>query len=168
MSGRHAQLHYVCLALHVLREHGGAFPFAFAGRDGARPLTSDEAKAWAEAAGGGGAAEAGGTKAVGTAAAHLALCADPLITIPAEELGGHECFELLREAMEEPRGATPSLWCVWSFVAALHWQLRELHRQDSAIGASLLPDPGAYVEYDAALKAKMKGELLQFLLEALQ
>jgi len=161
---RHAQLHYVCLALHVLREHGGAFPFAFAGRDGARPLTSDEAKAWAEAAGGGAAAEAGGTKAVGTAAAHLALCADPLITIPAEELGGHECFELLREAMEEPRGATPSLWCVWSFVAALHWQLRELHRQDSAIGASLLPDPGAYVEYDAALKAKMKGELLQFLL----
>ena len=48
-------------------------------------------------------------------------------------------------------------------MSVLAWQLRELHRDSSAINASLVADPEAEMGHDERVKAAMKGELVSFL-----
>lgn len=65
------------------------------------------------------------------------------------------CFRLLVEAMETPQ---PSLWCIWSFVNVVYWQLADMHHPESPLKHACMPDP--LKSDDVESKAKIKEELV--------
>ncbi len=61
-----------------------------------------------------------------------------------------------------------SFWGLWSFINMLYWQLSELNHYDSPVYLACLPDVGIKLmtlEFDIAMKARVRGELTSFLIK---
>ena len=144
---RHAALQLACRALHALDADGGRFPQSLDALTALAPDELDGARCFAlleralrDDRGDDGAAE----------------------EAAAADVGEAQRQRTLRAAAEAERPPL-SLWSLWGFVSVLAWQLRELHRDSSAINASLVADPEAEMGHDERVKAAMKGELVSFL-----
>ncbi|CAK9251645.1 unnamed protein product [Sphagnum jensenii] len=64
-------------------------------------------------------------------------------------------------------GHNPSLWCVWSFINVMYWQLQEIENKSSPVYLACLPDDGIKLmtlEFDSAMKARVKGEMINFII----
>jgi len=136
------RLRYVCAALSVLERLNGSFPFRF-GVKGATKLMNSPDYLFHRRIFPSGKGSAGDF-------------------IP---LDGARCFRLLIEHSGLQKN--PSLWCIWSFVNVLYWQLRDMHHPDSPINNVCMPDKKAVLvtnDKDAAEKGKVKGELLRFVI----
>jgi hypothetical protein len=61
---------------------------------------------------------------------------------------------------------SPSLWCVWSFVNVLYWQLRDMHHPESPLNGCCMPDASrkdVTAEKDADMKTRIKMEIVKFI-----
>jgi hypothetical protein len=57
----------------------------------------------------------------------------------------------------------PSLWCLWSFVNVMYWQLREMSDPEGPIQGAVMPDAKAEKpEMDLTIKQQIKGQLISF------
>lgn len=57
----------------------------------------------------------------------------------------------------------PSLWCLWSFVNVMYWQLREMSDPEGPIRGAVMPDANAEKpEVDLAIKQQIMGQLIAF------
>ena len=77
----------------------------------------------------------------------------------------HEAFDLLLDA--SALQAHPSLWCLWSFINVVYWQILEIHKHKSPIYLACLPDNEPQLmtrAFDTAMKERVKGEMVYFIL----
>ena len=102
----------MCLALHILHTHDGAFPFRYRGEDIAR------------------AQRVQGSSSDSAGVGELVVCEEPRITVPAAPLGGAECFvPQLLTGYHEWLGRNQN-FC--SFIGSLTARERELFRFPAA------------------------------------
>ena len=74
---------------------------------------------------------------------------------------GQTAYSLLIKASKMT--GRPSLWCVWSFVNVMYWQMREMSDPEGPIQGAVLPDPNAETaDLDIAIKQQIKGQLVAF------
>lgn len=81
-------------------------------------------------------------------------------------LDQHRIFYLLKKA-SGLQGASPSLWSLWAFINVLYWQLNEIQHPESPIALACLADTDIKLmslEFDMAMKARIKGELVNFII----
>ena len=82
-------------------------------------------------------------------------------TFSGKPLSGAECFRLIN--LHSQQGRHVSLWCLWSFVNIMYYQLREMHHPESPLNCACMLDPSASSTRDREIKEKIKGELILFL-----
>ena len=129
------RLQYVCLALDMMNKNGGKFPYVYEGAD-SLPLEN----------------------------LRMSLSKSQNIrALQTTDISPGRCFELLMEAIKLDR-TKPSLWCLWNFVNVFYWQLRDMHYPDSPINCACMPDEGSEKATDSDLKARIKGEVVSFLI----
>lgn len=80
---------------------------------------------------------------------------------PLEAENGARCYDLLLEA--SGLKVNTSLHCLWSFVNVVFWQLNEMHHPESPLNSACMPDPLSHNIDDIQSKAKIKGEIIQFI-----
>ena len=137
------RLRYVCVALNLLERLKGSFPHRYREKDGKKLLKTPN---W-----------------VFNKKMYPYLPkekAGPLIL-----LDGARCFDLL--ISHSGLQNNPSLWCIWSFVNVLYWQLRDMHHTESPINNACMPDPSQRLNSknnDGGEKGKIKGEMLCFII----
>jgi hypothetical protein len=129
------RLQYVCLALDMMNKNGGKFPYVY---EGANSPALENLR--------------------------LSLSKSQVIKqLQTTDISNVRSFELLMEAIKlDP--TKPSLWCLWNFVNVFYWQLRDMHYPESPINCCCMPDESSEKEGDADLKARIKGEVVQFLI----
>ena len=137
------RLRYVCVALNMLERLKGSFPHRYREKDGKKLVKTPN---W-----------------VFNKKMYPYLPkekAGPLIP-----LDGARCFDLL--ISHSGLQNNPSLWCIWSFVNVLYWQLRDMHHSESPINNACMPDPTQRLNSknnDGGEKGKIKGEMLCFII----
>ena len=137
------RLRYVCVALNLLERLKGSFPHRYQEKDGKKLL---KAPNWAF-----------NKKMYPYLAKENA---GPLIP-----LDGARCFDLL--ISHSGLQNNPSLWCIWSFVNVLYWQLRDMHHNESPINNVCMPDSNQKLNSknnDGGEKGKIKGEMLRYII----
>jgi len=83
-------------------------------------------------------------------------------------ISGPKCFELISNACPSlvTGGGGISMWCLWSFVNVLHYEMQEMHHPESPVNAACMPDIKAKdPDDDVELKEKIKSELTAFLIK---
>jgi hypothetical protein len=85
-----------------------------------------------------------------------------------EVTDGPECFSFLVEASQMPVSRV-SLWCLWNFVNVVYWQLRDMHYPESPLNMICMPieaSPGQKLSLKETLDAKesAKGQIINFIL----
>eukprot|EP01050_Picozoa_sp_SAG11_P002659 SAG11_NODE_137_length_15114_cov_2.297303_3_plen_526_part_00 len=147
------RLQYVCAALHILDLRQGDFPidydlaaaqrqFSFGESSGSRtyePKLNLEPEAESES--------------------EPEVCHDH----ESNRMTSARCYDLLEAASKQQH--RPSLWCIWSFVNVLYWQLTELHDQGNIINNLCRPDLQAMSSHDAETKRKIKCEIVRFVIK---
>ena len=89
-------------------------------------------------------------------------CFPPLFDPAAVGMCSSEDAYALLVAASQMNGR-PSLWCVWSFVNVMYWQLREMSHPEGPIHGAVMPDPKAQnAELDLSIKQQIKGQLITF------
>lgn len=73
------------------------------------------------------------------------------------------CLELLLDASRLGR-SSPSLWCLWSFVNVMYWQIRGIQEDSSPINSACMPDESSDRKDETTIKEKYKGEVVKFLI----
>lgn len=79
----------------------------------------------------------------------------------SEVTNGARCYKLLIDA--SGLKINTSLHCLWSFVNVVFWQLNEMHHPESPLNAACMPDPLSHSIDDTENKAKIKGQIIQFI-----
>ena len=137
------RLRYVCVALNMLERLKGSFPHRYREKDGKKLVKTPN---W-----------------VFNKKMYPYLPkekAGPLIP-----LDGARCFDLL--ISHSGLQNNPSLWCIWSFVNVLYWQLRDMHHNESPINNVCMPDSSQRLNSkanDGGEKGKIKGEMLRYII----
>ena len=137
------RLRYVCVALNLLERLKGSFPHRYQEKDGKKLV---KAPNWA-----------------------FNKKMYPYLTKetagPLIPLDGARCFDLL--ISHSGLQNNPSLWCIWSFVNVLYWQLRDMHHTESPINNVCMPDASQRLNSknnDGGEKGKIKGEMLRYII----
>ena len=133
------RLQYVCTALQIMDTNNGRFPYV------------DENLS------------VGGSI---LASLHQSTRASGMFLLAENrnELPGTTCFKLLKKALAIEKGNTLSLWCLWNFINVFYWQLRDMHHPESPINCACMPDKNSMRQDDTDGKAKIKGEVVRFLI----
>jgi len=126
---------YVCMGLHMMETNQGRFPYVYEG------------------------------PSISVLESIRASQSQDSISVKSADgpLNGPQCYNLLMNAIKL-EAKKPSLWCLWNFVNVFYWQLRDMHYPESPINCACMPDIKANRADDAASKAKLKGEVVQFLI----
>eukprot|EP00339_Tiarina_fusa_P012556 CAMPEP_0117006680 /NCGR_PEP_ID=MMETSP0472-20121206/6824_1 /TAXON_ID=693140 ORGANISM="Tiarina fusus, Strain LIS" /NCGR_SAMPLE_ID=MMETSP0472 /ASSEMBLY_ACC=CAM_ASM_000603 /LENGTH=1949 /DNA_ID=CAMNT_0004708219 /DNA_START=485 /DNA_END=6331 /DNA_ORIENTATION=+ len=129
------RLRYISLALQILKANNGRFPYI------------DESLGNLDQA-----------LLQGTRESGMVLVDPNKKDIPSDEV-----FRLVSEVVQLNE-TCPSLWCLWNFVNVFYWQLRDMHHPESPINCACMPDKYSERDDDEDGKAKIKGEVIQFLI----
>ena len=181
-SNAFERLRYVCIALKVLKVSGGTFPYKFdvvAEKSlPPRSCDSDLENNWKES-------DLlkinlGPTLVIKEKRAQEAPMDDSKekAALAGADLDGKLAFDLLFAAIgkvyhnndlyEFRHGDHLSLWCLWSFVNVLYWQLQEMHNVESPLNGACMPDSQSELRTiadDVRAKRKIKGEIIQFMIK---
>ena len=134
-SNAYVRLQYVCFGLDMMEKNEGRFPYVYEGGPSISVLDSIKASQKQDS-----------------------------ISVKSEEsLSAARCYQLLMTNVQLD-AKRPSLWCLWNFINVFYWQLRDMHYPESPINCACIPDPKSRRKDDAQSKAKLKGEVVQFLI----
>jgi hypothetical protein len=139
-STAYDRLYYVVEALFTLHKLGGTFPFHFDAADLYRKSRNKEP--------------------IGKEKAKIAF----RLLLEASSLSPNSLTSSAAAAVK----SSVSLWCVWSFINVLYWQLQEIQSLQSPVNLACMPDTHIKlmtVEFDTAMKARVKGEMINFIIK---
>jgi hypothetical protein len=170
------RLQYVCLALVMLEQSGGRFPYVYEGPE-LSPLQSLRLSSDSYAAEAGevrdNSSSASSSSSAEDAASvrrrRAALLCSTELDAATKDLPSARCFELVCAAadLRVSDGEPPSLWTIWSFVNVFYWQLRSLHLPGSPLNLACQrknPEDDPLDTRDwVEIQARRKGEVCLFL-----